>query len=103
MLGEAKCFMMTDDNGCWVINSDDDFWSSWQEYFGECECHKYCLEKHHIIECGYTIQFKPSHDVDLYEQLGNNKHQVVKPPFMNFGAYTAKFIQALTNRNEKSH
>ncbi|KAI7906702.1 uncharacterized protein BX663DRAFT_497367 [Cokeromyces recurvatus] len=85
-----------------IAIDDDNFWSSWQEYFDECECHKYCPEKYHIIECGYTIQCKPSYDIDLYEQLGNNKHQVVKSPFMDFGAYTTKFIQELKNRNERS-
>ncbi|KAI8973187.1 hypothetical protein BDF20DRAFT_837154 [Mycotypha africana] len=82
--------------------NNDDFWSSWQEHFDKCECHKYCLEKYHIIECGYTIQCKPSYDVDLYEQLGNNKHQVVKSPFMDFGVYTTKFMQELKKGNERS-
>ncbi|KAG1441222.1 hypothetical protein G6F56_011580 [Rhizopus delemar] len=78
--------MAIDDDVCWAINNYDDFWSIWQEYFDKCECHKYCLEKYHIIGCGYTIKCKPSYDVDLYEQLSNNNNQVVKSPFMDFGA-----------------
>lgn len=37
----------------------------------------------------------------MYEQLGDNKHQVIVSPFMDFGAYTTKFIQELKNGNER--
>ncbi|KAI9351669.1 hypothetical protein BD770DRAFT_147365 [Pilaira anomala] len=90
-----------DEDACWVIDSNDDFWSSWLERFDKCECHKYCLDKYHIIECGYTIQCRPSYGVDLYEQPGDNKHQVVKSSFMNFGAYTTKFLQELKKKTER--
>lgn len=93
--------LVVDDNNCWAIDNQDDFWSSWQQYFDECECHAYCLEKYHIIECGYTIQCKPSYDVDLYEQLGNNAHQIVKSPFARFADYSSKAVAAVALKNER--
>ncbi|KAI8642290.1 hypothetical protein BD408DRAFT_344550, partial [Parasitella parasitica] len=81
-------------DGCWTINSDEEFWDSWREYLEGCDCHEFCLEKDHVIECGYTIKCKPSYDQDLYHQLGDYTTQLVKSPFMTHSSYPSQVIKA---------
>ncbi|KAI9336596.1 hypothetical protein BD770DRAFT_332074, partial [Pilaira anomala] len=82
-------------DGCWNINCDDDFWKSWKEYLEDCDCHDFCLEKLHIIECGYTIKCKPSYDEDLYQQLGHDTKRIIKSPFVTHNTCTTQIIQSL--------
>ncbi|KAI8376792.1 hypothetical protein BD560DRAFT_391506 [Blakeslea trispora] len=90
------------DDECWTISSNEEFWESWKEYMEECQCHDFCLEHYHIIECGYTIKCKPNYNEDLYDQLGDNTRQTGKSPFKKHNSYSLKLLQSLQEGKERA-
>ncbi|PHZ12696.1 uncharacterized protein RHIMIDRAFT_283038 [Rhizopus microsporus ATCC 52813] len=60
----------------WQIEDEEDIWDAWRQFLQTCNCYGFCLEKYHIIECGYSIKCSPSWSDQLLDHLGVDDHSV---------------------------
>ncbi|KAG1168488.1 hypothetical protein G6F70_009090 [Rhizopus microsporus] len=81
---------------CWQINNESDFWDAWGQYMDICECHQFCLERYHVIQCGYSIKCQPHIPQELYDQLGTDS-QIITSPFKTNQQYTTHVLNAFKN------
>lgn len=65
-------------------------------YLDKYTCHEFCLEKYHVIQCGYSIKCQPHLAQELYDQLGSDAH-IVSSPFTTNGNYTINTLNAFKN------
>jgi hypothetical protein len=56
--------------------------------------HSFCLEKCHIIVCGYSIKCDPSIPDELWNYFKYDQH-VVFTPFRSNGDYTSRVISSM--------
>ncbi|KAI8070642.1 uncharacterized protein B0P05DRAFT_550529 [Gilbertella persicaria] len=45
----------------------------------KCNGHENCLEKNHVIQCGYSIKCSPLIPDELYKHLGLDEYEVETP------------------------
>ncbi|KAF7725434.1 hypothetical protein EC973_009608 [Apophysomyces ossiformis] len=67
----------------WAIDDEDDFWEA--------------LEKHHIIECGYSIECKPHIPPELYQHLCLTKTPAIQ--FQDVKSYVSNYIKLAKDDN----
>lgn len=84
---------------CWQINNESDFWDAWGQYMDICECHQFCLERYHVIQCGYSIKCQPHIPQELYDQLGTDS-QIITSPFKTNQQYTTHVLNAFKNMTD---
>ncbi|PHZ13654.1 uncharacterized protein RHIMIDRAFT_305694 [Rhizopus microsporus ATCC 52813] len=97
----GNCIISNHEDICWQINDQEDVWSAWKQYLESHSGHEYCLEKAHVIECGYSISCKPHYPEDLYQLFGDNKQQVIKSPFKKCSLFSSAMLQALSTGSKR--
>ncbi|EIE84400.1 hypothetical protein RO3G_09110 [Rhizopus delemar RA 99-880] len=81
-------------DGCWNINDQEDVWEAWGQYLDSNISHDFCLEKYHIIECGYSIKCNPRVPEELMQFVNTDNHTITTP-FKGCTEYTSVVISAM--------
>lgn len=75
---------------------------AWRQYLSaSSDKHEYCLEKYHIIECGYSIKCNPKIPEELYNQIGLSEECIVESPFISCFSYCSKILDYMKTRTWK--
>ncbi|KAG1457852.1 hypothetical protein G6F46_006691 [Rhizopus delemar] len=85
-------------DGCWNINDQEDVWEAWGQYLDSNISHDFCLEKYHIIECGYSIKCNPRVPEELMQFVNTDNHTITTP-FKGCTEYTSVVISAMRTGN----
>ncbi|KAI9485625.1 MAG: hypothetical protein EXX96DRAFT_533964 [Benjaminiella poitrasii] len=93
---KKKDVRFRDQDVCWTIDSNEDFWNNWEESRDNCSCHSYYLEQYHIIECGHTIECKSS-----YELVYMNNLVITPPEYSNPHLCRTTLLHQILSRSQK--
>lgn len=89
----------TDESKSWEIENLEDLLDAWRQYLSASgDKHEYCLEKYHIIECGYSIKCNPKISEELYNQIGLSGECTVESPFISCFSYCSKILDYMKTR-----
>ncbi|CAO3667671.1 unnamed protein product [Rhizopus stolonifer] len=89
----------TDESKSWEIENLEDLLDAWRQYLSaSSDKHKYCIEKYHIIECGYSIKCNPKIPEELYNQIGLSEECTVESPFISCFSYCSKILDYMKTR-----
>ncbi|RCH83248.1 hypothetical protein CU098_007420, partial [Rhizopus stolonifer] len=89
----------TDESKSWEFENLEDLLDAWLQYLSaSSDKHKYCLEKYHIIECGYSIKCNPKIPEELYNQIGLSEKCTVESPFISCFSYCSKILDYMKTR-----
>ncbi|CEI86246.1 hypothetical protein RMCBS344292_00689 [Rhizopus microsporus] len=89
----------TDESKSWEIENLEDLLDAWRQYLSASgDKHEYCLEKYHIIECGYSIKCNPKISEGLYNQIGLSGECTVESPFISCFSYCSKILDYMKTR-----
>lgn len=95
---KQKIDHVDDDLSTWDIDNDEDIWDAIRQYLDSCACQEFCLERYHIIECGYSIKCDPNVPEELYFHVSTSDHSVTTP-FRACNKYTSDILTAMTSVN----
>ncbi|EIE86408.1 hypothetical protein RO3G_11119 [Rhizopus delemar RA 99-880] len=89
----------TDESKSWEIENLEDLLDAWRHYLSASnDKYEYCLEKYHIIECGYSIKCNPKIPEELYNQIGLSEECIVESPFISCFSYCSKILDYMKTR-----
>ncbi|KAI7905315.1 uncharacterized protein BX663DRAFT_585785, partial [Cokeromyces recurvatus] len=89
----------TDESKSWEIEKFKELLDAWRHYLSaSSDKHEYCLEKHHIIECGYSIKCNPKIPEELYNQIGLSEEHTIESPFISCFSYCSKILDYMKTR-----
>ncbi|KAI8375757.1 hypothetical protein EDC96DRAFT_306210 [Choanephora cucurbitarum] len=83
-----------EDANSWKIDDEEDLWDAWRQFMECCCCHDFCLEKYHVIECGYSIKCKPMVTQQLLNHLDIG-YTTIASPFKQYETYSFSVLEAL--------
>ncbi|RCH81236.1 hypothetical protein CU098_004429 [Rhizopus stolonifer] len=83
------------------IEEQEDVWEAVRQYLEASTTHDFCLEKYHIIKCGYLIKCDPSLPNELWAYFNNNDHTIATP-FQTYSQYTASVLTIMRKNNIKA-
>jgi hypothetical protein len=63
--------------------------------------HEYCLEKYHVIECGYSIKCNPKIPEELYSQISLPKEYVIESPLISCVKHSNKVLNYMKVKSWK--
>lgn len=88
-----------DESKPWEIENLEDLLDTWRQYLNaSSNKHGYCLERYHIIECGYSIKCNPKIPEELYNQIGLPDKCTVESPFISCFKYCSKILDYMKSR-----
>lgn len=82
----------------WNINKQEDVWEAVRQYLKASITHDFCLEKYHIIKCGYSIKCDPSIPDELWAYFKDEDY-TISTPFQTYSRYTTSVL-AVMKKNE---
>ncbi|RCH99423.1 hypothetical protein CU097_015346 [Rhizopus azygosporus] len=92
----------TDESTSWDIESLEDLLDAWHQYLNESSNkHEYCLEKHHVIECGYSIKRNPTIPEEVYNQVGLSKECTIENPLISCIKFSSKVLDYMKAKSWK--
>jgi hypothetical protein len=81
-------------DSCWNINDQEDAWEAWDQYLDSNISHDFCLEKYHVIECGYSIKCNLRVPEELLQFVNTDNHTITTP-CTPFSKSKVAFLQSL--------
>lgn len=96
---KQKVDHVNDESSTWNIETQEDICETVRQYLKATITHDFCLEKYHIIKCGYSIKCDPSFPDILWTYFKNETY-TISTPFQTYGQYTASVLGVMTKKNK---
>ncbi|CAO3700082.1 unnamed protein product [Rhizopus stolonifer] len=88
---------VNDKSSTWNINSQEDVWEAVRQYLKASITHDFCLEKYHIIKCGYSIKCDPSIPDELWAYF-KDANYTISIPFQTYSQYTTSVLAVMKKK-----
>ncbi|OBZ85223.1 hypothetical protein A0J61_06719 [Choanephora cucurbitarum] len=92
---------INDKSSDWKINKQEDVWEAVRQYLEASITHDFCLEKSHIIQCGYSIKCDPSIPDELWAYFKDDEY-TISTPFQSCSRYTTSVLSAMKKNELKA-
>ncbi|CEI89494.1 hypothetical protein RMCBS344292_03849 [Rhizopus microsporus] len=92
---------VNDKSSTWNIDNQEDVWEAVRQYLKKSIAHDFCLEKYHIIKCGYSIKCDPSIPDELWAYFKDDNY-TISTPFQTCSQYTTSVLTVMKKNELKA-